>query len=171
MSLAPHSLVIFGVHFAPVAGGSRSASISIGHTGFASPHTVSLNGNGRLPADIMVSQTVTVSGRRLAYSMTVRNNGPGAATTVDLEDYLPYPTDYVSAGPGCAYKGILQKVIVCTISDLASGSQRVIGLVVDVAGDKPVALTNAPAVYANVPDSDYKNNSSTLLTNWVPPQK
>jgi uncharacterized repeat protein (TIGR01451 family) len=128
----------------------------------------------RPQADLSVAQTdspdpVRARGQ-LTYTVTVRNNGPAAATGVSVVDTLPDVT-FVSATPtqgSCerAGKGKADSVLTCELGSLASGASATVSIVVSPARDGTIA--NTASVRGNEPDPDRANNTATETTTVLP---
>ena len=118
-----------------------------------------------LYADLSVAlQTgnLHVIGKPLAYTLTVRNNGPDTAGAVSLYDVLPYGTTFVSGTPtqGTCYGGEWGS-LQCDIGALAAGATARVALV--VTPTVLAAVTNDVTVYDNQYgdiDPDYSNNEA-----------
>jgi uncharacterized repeat protein (TIGR01451 family) len=125
----------------------------------------------RPQADLMVTVTdapdpVAARGQ-LTYTVTVRNDGPGAATGVTLVDTLPDAT-FVSATPACtrAGKGKAGGTLSCELGPLGAGESATVTIVVSPTRDATV--TNTAVVRANEPDPDSTDNTATELTTVLP---
>jgi uncharacterized repeat protein (TIGR01451 family) len=153
------------VCFNPTATGARNAAVVFDDYGFNGPHTVAVSGTGYIPADLTVTQSVVLSGRRLTYTINVRNNGPGLAPSTTLSDPIPAQTQLVGiAGTGC-HTSILGKTT-CEPFDLPSGGLATFTLVVDITATAPAQITNIVSVSSGVPDPNTRDNVSRLVTNW-----
>jgi uncharacterized repeat protein (TIGR01451 family) len=96
-----------------------------------------------------------VVGSQITYTLTVTNNGPDAATDVELTDVLPAAVGLVSAistAGSCAGAA----TIVCDLGDMAAGASVTVTIVVStsVAGK----LTNTSTVSSLESDLDPRNN-------------
>jgi uncharacterized repeat protein (TIGR01451 family) len=130
--------------------------------------------DARPQADLSVAQTdspdpVPARGQ-LTYTVTVRNNGPAAATSVSVVDTLPDVT-FVSATPtqgSCerSGKGKADSVLTCELGSLASGASATMSIVVSPARDGTIA--NTASVRGNEPDPDRANNTATETTTVLP---
>jgi len=121
-------------------------------------------------ADLALSLTdtpdlLTVNGQ-LTYTITVRNNGPAAATGVQVVDSLPPGTTVF--GPASSSQGACSGTVtvVCDLGTLAAGAQATvtINVIPTVTGN----LSNAAMVAAFETDPDPANNSSTETTTVEP---
>ncbi|MDQ3656658.1 MAG: tandem-95 repeat protein, partial [Chloroflexota bacterium] len=120
------------------------------------------------PADLELSLTdtpdpLTVDGQ-LTYTITVRNNGPGTATGVLVEDSLP--PEAALAGPAFSSQGLCEGVV-CNLETLAAGAQATVTINVKptLAGD----LSNAAEVFSDI-DPNPVNNSRTAMTTVKEPE-
>lgn len=101
-------------------------------------------------------------GRRVTYTLTVKNDGPAAASGVEVIDALPAGARYVSAKAGagtCVRKGTL---VTCSIGNLASGGSVKITIVV-----RPTArgsIYNFATVAGDQSDPNRANNRSQTRT-------
>ena len=128
----------------------------------------------RPAADLAVAQTdspdpVTARGQ-VTYSVTVRNDGPGAATGVTLTDVLPDAV-FVSATPSqgtCVRegKGRRDGTLTCQLGTLASGATATVTIVVSPSREGTIA--NTASVRSAQPDSDPADNASTESTTVLP---
>lgn len=103
-------------------------------------------------------------GAEVTYTLTVKNNGPLAATGVTLTDTLPAGVTLVSATPSATCTGT--GTVTCTLGSLAAGGAATVTVVV-----KPTAegtLTNRASVTAAETDSNPANNQVTVTTTVAP---
>jgi uncharacterized repeat protein (TIGR01451 family) len=114
-------------------------------------------------ADVGVGQTAAPSpgavGQNLAYTLTVSNAGPSAASNVAITDALPSSVTFVSASPGCINLG---GSIACTIATLAGGATS--NVVVTVKPTVEGTITNSVSVTSTTPDPNSANNLSVSTT-------
>jgi uncharacterized repeat protein (TIGR01451 family) len=117
-------------------------------------------------ADVAVSQVASPNpvkaGKNLVFTVTVKNNGPDAASGVVLTDTLPAATTYTyrstTASQGTCTRSTT--AIACSIGNLASGASATV--TVTVAPKKKGAFTNSASVSSASPaDPSAGNNSST----------
>ena len=95
----------------------------------------------------------------LIYSISVTNNGPGAATAVTVTDILPVGVSLVSTNPACSQNG---GTLTCVVNTLGAGSTTTI--TINTTADKVAQLTNTASVRAAEPDPDPSNNSAEVQT-------
>jgi uncharacterized repeat protein (TIGR01451 family) len=128
----------------------------------------------RPQADLSVTKTDSpdpVAARgQLTYTLTVRNDGPAAATGVTLVDTLP-DAAFVSATTSqgsCARsgKGKADGVVTCELGGLVSGQGATVSIVVSPAREG--TISNTATVRANEPDPNLVNNTATAETTVLP---
>jgi uncharacterized repeat protein (TIGR01451 family) len=100
-------------------------------------------------------------GAKLTYNITVRNNGPQAASGVVLTDSLPANIIFVQAS---TTKGSCQgtSTVTCSLGSLASGASANVKIVI-----KPISagtISNSASVASSVADPNGANNSATATT-------
>ncbi len=117
-------------------------------------------------ADLAITKTdaadpVAVNGN-VVYTLTIRNNGPAAATGVTVTDTLPAGVTFVSAVPsqGAACTGTA--TVTCVLGGLASGAQATV--VVTITAPTPGVITNVATVTGSEPDPAPQNNTATEPT-------
>jgi len=99
-------------------------------------------------------------GSNLTYTITVTNNGPTAATGVNLTDTLAAGLVLVSATPSqgsCSGTGPIN----CPLGNLAGGASATVTVVVSAAASG--SYTNTASVTATQPDLNTGNNSYTAV--------
>jgi uncharacterized repeat protein (TIGR01451 family) len=104
----------------------------------------------------------------LTYTITVENQGPGAANDVTLTDQLPAETVFVSATASqgsCtrAGGGNRDGTLTCALGSLAAATSATVTIVVSPSR-AGVTLTNTATVRANAPDPNLANNTRTETT-------
>ena len=124
------------------------------------------------PSPVGVNGTVT-------YTITITNNGPGAASQVKLTDDLPTIVSFGSctASNGGVCSGTALNRIV-SIPSIAAGASATITLTatvgcLDLTGPIPqtnVTIINTATVSAATPDPNTLNNISTKLLNFTSAQ-
>lgn len=118
-------------------------------------------------ADLSISKTDSADpvsfGEQFAYTLTVRNLGPGAASGVVVRDPLPAGLGFVSAaGPGFACTGGAN-VVCSAAAPLAAGQQ--LSIVVTVtAPDTAGSVTNEATVESSTSDPVAANNRASQST-------
>jgi len=108
-----------------------------------------------------------IAGNDLTYTVTVTNNGPDTATSVNVTDNLPAETTFISCsstgGGVCGGSGNNRTV---TFASLASGQSETITFVTNVncSVADGTEITNTATVDSITPDPDTNNNSATTTT-------
>ncbi len=97
-------------------------------------------------------------GERLAYTLTVTNNGPDAATGVQITDPLPAAVQIAGLGTNC--RGT--PVVVCDLGTLASGASATVTIETFPTGAG--TIPNQASVGSNVTDPVSGNNSASTST-------
>ncbi len=84
-------------------------------------------------ADLSITKTASPAspnvGQNLTYTLTVTNNGPNNATGVEVDDFPPLGTTYISDDGAGAYNPALG---IWTVGALANGASAVLNIVVSV---------------------------------------
>jgi uncharacterized repeat protein (TIGR01451 family) len=120
-------------------------------------------------ADLSVTKTDSPdplkAGQNLTYTITVRNNGPNAATGVTLTDQLPRNAGYGSSSTtqgSCSLKPSKTEVG-CSLGTIASGATVTVTIM--VKPNKKGQITNtATASATSPPDPNTANNTATATT-------
>ncbi|MEM8961372.1 MAG: hypothetical protein AAGD38_07845 [Acidobacteriota bacterium] len=101
-----------------------------------------------------------VAGEQLVYTLTVRNLGPGTATSVVLDDPTPTGTTFVSATMPC------DGGFPCDLGTLLPGSSVAVTVTFDVASDVAAAtmIVNTATVTTDSSDLDPSNDSASVNT-------
>ncbi|MGH3645655.1 MAG: Calx-beta domain-containing protein [Micromonosporaceae bacterium] len=102
-------------------------------------------------------------GTELTYHAHVVNNGPDAATDVQLTDVLKPYVEFVSASPGCVNDA---GTVRCSTATLASGVAYDVDITVRV--QTTGAISNTVSVASGTGDPDSGNNSDTEATQVSP---
>jgi uncharacterized repeat protein (TIGR01451 family) len=119
-------------------------------------------------ADLAVTKTATAApdNSKVAYNVTVTNNGPSDAATVTMSDATPAGTTFVSntqtSGPAFACTNPAAGgtgTITCTIGTLAAGASANFKLVFQPTGSGQT--TNTATVSSPTLDPNPANNSAT----------
>ncbi|MDQ3814560.1 MAG: DUF11 domain-containing protein, partial [Armatimonadota bacterium] len=117
-----------------------------------------------LGADLAVTKAdapdPVLVGGRLTYTLTVRNNGPVAASGVTLTDTLPVGVTFVSATPAASTRS--GRVLTFNLGSLANGASRQVTVVVTPA--TAGTLTNTASVTGAQRDPNTANNTATQNT-------
>jgi uncharacterized repeat protein (TIGR01451 family) len=117
------------------------------------------------PADLAITKVDSAdpsrAGRDLTYTITVKNNGPNAATNVTVTDDLP---GSLSARSSAASQGSCSgtTVVTCAIGNLANGASATVTIV--VRPSSAGTISNTATVSATEADQNTANNSATQAT-------
>ena len=97
-------------------------------------------------------------GGQVTFVLAVRNQGPGEATGVTVQDPIPSGLFLQSAqtSQGTCTIGVEQ--LVCRLGSLVSGGQALVSVTYTVAADARGTLVNEASVFGDQPDSDPSNN-------------
>ena len=159
-----------------VGGINNSATVSADET-----DPVPADNTANEPTDIVVNQAnlrvikvddLDPNGVNLPviYTVTVTNQGPGAATGVTLVDTLDAASTYVSAVPSQGSCLEAAGVITCDLLGLANGISATVVITATAPGT-PQTITNTAVVSATEPDFDLSDNTvleDTVITNPPP---
>jgi len=101
--------------------------------------------------DLSIVKTDSVDpvnrGGTLTYSLLVTNNGPGAATDVEIVDTLPAGVTFVSATGGTVTPpGVGDNDVTVAIGDIPSGEERTVTITVTVSQTAAASITNSAIV-------------------------
>ncbi len=116
-------------------------------------------------ADLTIAKTVNQAGAnvgdQVTFTITVTNNGPDAASGIQVTDQLPTGYTFVSATP--VQGTYLSTTGVWTVGSLANGTSTSLDLVgtLNAAG---TLLNSASITAANEFDTDNGNNTATAAT-------
>ncbi|HEX7830959.1 MAG TPA: hypothetical protein VF787_14985 [Thermoanaerobaculia bacterium] len=123
-------------------------------------------------ADVVVTKTGEPgarAGQTTSYEITVTNNGPTDAMTVQLSDTLPADTTFVSftqnSGPtfACATPAVGGTgTVTCTIATLANGATATFTLTIAIDADATGSISNTASV-SSANDPSAGNDSSTAI--------
>lgn len=135
------------------------------------PTTIAAPGTADLRIVKVDSPDPTVANGIVAYTLTVENRGPSAASTVVVSDTVPAnttfeavtpPAGWVCTAPAYGATGAIS----CTTATMAVNATAAIVLHVRVAAGTAAGttLSNTATVSAATPDADPSNNSDTEPT-------
>ena len=109
-----------------------------------------------LSLDIAIAPSTPVAGQPATFSVFVTNDGPDAATNVEVTSLLPTGLSYVDDSSGGRVGSAADYDLTTglwSVGTLASGETRKIDISVDVSGAMPIEL-RAEVSAANEPDPD-----------------
>lgn len=129
-------------------------------------------GGGTPTANLSVIKTSNKAsantGDEVAYTITLENKGPDAATTVKVTDILPAQLDFVSASTSVgAYATSTGVWLVGNFANGSSTSLVIIGKV--KAGTEGQNIANTASAVSDQSDSDTTNNTSTVNISVINP--
>ena len=121
-------------------------------------------------ADISVGKSdapdPAVAGDGIDYTVTVSNDGPGAASGVLLTDTLPSGVSFVSSNPGPPDCAAASQIVSCDLGDMPGSTSKNVDITVLIDADLvynnggPLTITNTVEVSSSTPDPDSTNNSA-----------
>ena len=113
-----------------------------------------------------------IGGQNVTFTLTVRNDGPSAASGIAVTDALPSGWTYVSAtasGYTCANAS---NTVTCTRSaTMTSGTQETLTIVASAPTDVAAtgtSYTNTFSIASSTPDPTAGNNSASVNINVLP---
>jgi uncharacterized repeat protein (TIGR01451 family) len=120
-------------------------------------------------ADVIITKTAPPAvppGGTVAYTLTVTNNGPDAATAVSVDDPAPAGLTFVSNAGACT------TAFPCALGDLTAGATRTITATYRLASNytTPDPIVNTATATNTTVDLDATNNSASASTTLGPPQ-
>ncbi|MBO9534382.1 MAG: DUF11 domain-containing protein [Solirubrobacteraceae bacterium] len=122
-------------------------------------------------ADLVVTQTVDQPsvnvGDVVNYTVVVRNNGPQAATGINLSDDLPAGVTVLSITPAQGTCGTGDPFS-CALGTLASGAQTTVVIQARVTGAASSTFPNVASATATQFDPNTSNNAATAATSTNP---
>jgi uncharacterized repeat protein (TIGR01451 family) len=152
------------------AGSVRWSDLRLGHQVQYSGQFLAriLNDDPTCATDLSLTKTasvheVTGPEQPYTYSLTVHNDGPLAATSVEVSDTWPLGLHAPTGLPaGCTYAAGV-RVVTCSLGTLAVGATQVITLnaVTDATVTGHESLDNTATVNSHIPDPAPANNTDT----------
>lgn len=106
-------------------------------------------------------------GKKLTYTLEVKNNGPDDATGVTVTDNLPAGVTYESATASQGSCSEAGGTVTCTIGSLASGASA--NVTIEVTPQADGKITNSATVSGGETDEDSSNNTRSEETTVRPP--
>ncbi|WP_145478595.1 SdrD B-like domain-containing protein [Stenotrophomonas rhizophila] len=129
-------------------------------------------------ADLLVSKSVSpapaAAGSVVTYTLTARNDGPSAATTVVLRDALPegFQVNGVSGPGGWSCSNNAERTVVtCNAANFAPGAQAQIAIQAQVPStgtNSSGTVTNTAQISAATPDPVLTNNQGSVGLTVIP---
>lgn len=132
-------------------GGSTAFSTAVGTA------SIEVTAAADLDLDMTASESATLAGNTLVYSLAARNLGPSPAAGISVRSTLPAGVSLVSTGAGCGAAG---GVVTCTAPSLEPGVSASFDLTVKVDADFTGLLSNTAQVTAATHDPVSTNNSA-----------
>jgi len=118
-----------------------------------------------------VAPTVAASGTTITYVIEVMNNGPDAASSVNIVDAIPagatFSSASVSAGSCTAPAAGGTGTVTCSVPTLASGSVVTETLVINVKAGMGSAIIDTATVSLATFDPSSGNNSASITTTII----
>ena len=185
-SLAPATAGTFTVVAATnpaLAGGATITATAGVSSGTTDPNaandsasaTTSVNASSGVAIAATASPEPVTPGGALAWTVTLTNSGPSAATNVTWSDALPAGTTFTSLNPAAGWScttpaaGTIGTVS-CSLASFPVGTAVfTINGAVNAATLPGTAITNTAAITAVTGDSDPGDNSSSFVSNVASP--
>jgi uncharacterized repeat protein (TIGR01451 family) len=113
-------------------------------------------------ADLALTKTASAAtahpGGRVTFVLAVRNQGPGEATGVTVQDPAPSGLFLHSAQPSQGTCTLTADQLECPLGSLVSGGQALVSVTYTVAADASGTLVNEASVFGDQADPDPSNN-------------
>ena len=113
-------------------------------------------------ADLALTKTASSAtahpGGQVSFVIAVRNQGPGDATGVTVQDPAPSGLFLHSAQPSQGTCTLTVEQLVCGLGSLVSGGQALVSVTYTVAADARGTLVNEADVFGEQPDPEPANN-------------
>ena len=119
-------------------------------------------------AVVKMGPASVASGGHIAWTLAVSNHGPSTAHKVTVVDPLPSGASYLSSSSSQGTCAFAAGKLTCEVGTLANGANAQIAVAALVSA-APGTLSNTATVSAEEPDPEPANNSSTVLTQVLPP--
>ncbi len=107
-----------------------------------------------------------LAGAPFTYTLTAKNLGPAAASSVSLADTLPAGAAFSSASAGCAEAA---GIVTCDLGTLSSGTSAVVNVTILPGAGSP-SMTNTATLAGGGVDANPGNNSVGVATAVVAAQ-
>jgi uncharacterized repeat protein (TIGR01451 family) len=115
-----------------------------------------------LAVDKADSPDPATSGSPITYIVTVDNDGPEAATNVEVEDVLPLSSTFVSAVPSQGTCSHVLLVVTCNLGSLADEAVATVTIVITFSGTG--TINDVAGAESSVLDPNPLNNLATETT-------
>jgi uncharacterized repeat protein (TIGR01451 family) len=175
-SLAPNASATVVIHVLPTAVGNITNTATVTSTDIdpdVQNNTSSLSTTVSVPADMEVNATAltfpATVGQELVYLVSVRNNGPGTATGVELTVNLPIDVNIIDASAGQGQVQFIGNTIRVLVGTLPADTPSALRIVVqpEVSGTTSLTAT-VRANEVQPPGPDPTPNSVTIVTPVLP---
>ena len=123
-------------------------------------------------ADLSISKTADLTrvktGKKLTYTITVKNEGTADASDVVVEDALPAGGEGQSVrsaqGTCSPLKTKPDGTVTCNLGSLPSGASATVTIAIKVKVHGPATITNTATVSSSTPECNTANNSAFVTT-------
>lgn len=111
-----------------------------------------------------VSNAAPLKGQTFTYTITVKNNGPAAATGVGMRDEAPSGVEFVSVSGGLGTPRVTPKLLTTTTKfNLGVGHSTTYRLTARLVADGPARFDNTACAIASNGDTNGNNNCATAV--------
>ncbi len=185
ITVLPNANTVIPVIFTPVAGGARSATLSITDNATGSPHTVTLAGNGTAPIITVTPSTLNFGSQQFGTSsgllpISISNTGNGDLIITAIQTSGTNSTDFSftsgtlpihvppngNTGVNVTFtpRGVGNRIGFITFTDNAAGSPQPVAL--NGTGTGPTAdLNNTSLAFGNVTTNTNSAVQGVTITN------
>ena len=113
-------------------------------------------------ADLALTKTASSAsvhpGGQVSFALAVRNDGPGEATGVTVQDPAPAGLFLHSAQPSQGTCTLTVDQLICRVGSLVSGGQALVSVTYTVAADARGSVVNEASVFGDQRDPHPSNN-------------
>lgn len=110
-------------------------------------------------ADLVVDKTGQLTGNRIVWTVTVKNNGPTVATNVVLVDRVPRTTQINSVSTTKGTCGVFRdNKVVCNLGNLAVGETVTVRINTTITDRNARRFTNVAGADSSTKDPNRNNN-------------
>jgi uncharacterized repeat protein (TIGR01451 family) len=111
-----------------------------------------------------VNNTAPLKGQTFTYTVTVKNNGPGAATGVGVRDEAPAGIDFLSVSGGLGSPRVTSRLFTTGAKfNLSVGQSTTYRITARLNVDGPLRLDNTACALATNGDTNGNNNCGTAV--------